>query len=92
MYFSRATILSAVMGFAAAQSSIDSILASATSSAIGSTATGVLGTTTPAGMVNTHIVNVGGPNGSLVFSPSNVRAQAGDMIQFQFHAKVNMQG
>jgi plastocyanin len=39
-------------------------------------------------MVNTHIVQVGGPNGSLIFSPNNVKAKAGDLVQFQFHAKV----
>ncbi|KAF1914607.1 Cupredoxin [Ampelomyces quisqualis] len=87
MYFSRAALVSALMGFVAAQASIDSILASETASAPGSMATGVLGSTTPAGMLNTHIVTVGGPNGSLIFSPSNVKAQAGDLVQFQFHAK-----
>jgi len=36
----------------------------------------------------THVVQVGGPNGSLTFSPSNVVAQPGDLVQFQFHPKV----
>jgi plastocyanin len=38
-------------------------------------------------MVNTHIVQVGGPNGSLAFYPSNIKAQPGDLVQFQFHPK-----
>jgi plastocyanin len=41
-----------------------------------------------AGMVNTHIIQVGGPNGSLAFFPNNVKAAAGDLVQFQFHPKV----
>lgn len=41
-------------------------------------------------MVNTHVVQVGGPNGSLVFSPENVIAAPGDLIQFQFWPKVNL--
>ncbi|KAF2197719.1 hypothetical protein GQ43DRAFT_340036, partial [Delitschia confertaspora ATCC 74209] len=40
-----------------------------------------------AGMVNTHVIQVGGSNGSLIFSPSNVQAEIGDLIQFQFNAK-----
>ncbi|PSN75035.1 hypothetical protein BS50DRAFT_480015 [Corynespora cassiicola Philippines] len=38
-------------------------------------------------MVNTHVIDVGGPNGSLVFTPANVKAAPGDLIQFQFHPK-----
>ena len=80
MYFSRSIVVAALAGFAAAQSAV--------SSARGSLSTGVAGSMAPAGMVNTHIVQVGGPNGSLIFSPNNVKAKAGDLIQFQFHAKV----
>ncbi|ORY13797.1 Cupredoxin [Clohesyomyces aquaticus] len=40
-----------------------------------------------AGMVATHVVQVGGANGSLIFSPSNVIAEPGDLVQFQFNAK-----
>ncbi|EAT90651.1 hypothetical protein HBI56_158440 [Parastagonospora nodorum] len=96
MYFSRSTIVSALMGLATAQSSLmasEAMLASSTASASGSLSTGSAGsgsladTTTPSGMVNTHIINVGGPNGSLIFSPSNIRAAVGDMIQFHFYAK-----
>ena len=83
MYFSRSIVVAALAGFAAAQSAV--------SSARGSLTTGVAGSMAPAGMVNTHIVQVGGPNGSLIFSPNNVKAKAGDLIQFQFHAKVNNQ-
>lgn len=38
-------------------------------------------------MVNTHVVQVGGPNGSLAFYPEVVRANIGDLIQFQFNPK-----
>lgn len=39
-------------------------------------------------MLRMHVVQVGGPNGSLAFYPNNVAAQPGDMVQFQFHPKV----
>jgi plastocyanin len=39
------------------------------------------------GMVATHVVQVGGPNGSLTFSPENIKANVGDLVQFQFHPK-----
>jgi hypothetical protein len=86
MLFSRSVIVSALMGFAAAQSRI----ASAQSSL--STGSVAAGGNTPAGMAPTHVIQVGGPNGSLVFSPNNVQAKAGDLIQFQFHAKVREHG
>ncbi|KAF1980079.1 hypothetical protein BU23DRAFT_443963 [Bimuria novae-zelandiae CBS 107.79] len=38
-------------------------------------------------MVATHVIQVGGPNGSLTFSPDNVKAAVGDLVQFQFHPK-----
>jgi plastocyanin len=41
------------------------------------------------GMVNTHVIQVGGPNGTLVFSPENIAAQPGDLVQFQFNPKVS---
>ncbi|KAI2779167.1 hypothetical protein F4815DRAFT_195571 [Daldinia loculata] len=31
-----------------------------------------------------HVVSVGSPNGTLIFSPENLKADVGDMIQFQF--------
>ncbi|KAI1800934.1 hypothetical protein F4811DRAFT_486500 [Daldinia bambusicola] len=31
-----------------------------------------------------HVVSVGSPNGTLTFSPDNMKAEVGDMIQFQF--------
>ncbi|CAO2652528.1 Nn.00g008110.m01.CDS01 [Neocucurbitaria sp. VM-36] len=90
MYFSRSVIMSALMGFAAATSSqsvaaSESLIASATASSSGSLSTG--SSNTQAGMVNTHIVQVGGANGSLVFSPNQVKAAPGDLVQFQFHPK-----
>ncbi|KAF9734748.1 hypothetical protein PMIN06_010489 [Paraphaeosphaeria minitans] len=40
-----------------------------------------------AGNIATHVIQVGGPNGSTTFSPDNVKAAPGDMVQFQFHPK-----
>lgn len=31
-----------------------------------------------------HVVSVGSPNGTLTFSPENIKAEVGEMIQFQF--------
>ncbi|KAL6706050.1 hypothetical protein ACN47E_006152 [Coniothyrium glycines] len=94
MYFSRSIVMTALVGFAAAQSSSSSIaaseslLASATSSSSGSLSTSESSTGSGvAGQVNTHIIQVGGPNGSLAFYPNNVKAAAGDLVQFQFHPK-----
>ncbi|KAI0593761.1 hypothetical protein F4775DRAFT_576775 [Biscogniauxia sp. FL1348] len=33
---------------------------------------------------NVHVVSVGSTNGSLIFSPDNIKANPGEMIQFQF--------
>ncbi|KAI1496407.1 hypothetical protein F5X99DRAFT_73070 [Biscogniauxia marginata] len=35
---------------------------------------------------NVHVVSVGSTNGSLIFSPDNIKANSGEMIQFQFRA------
>ncbi|KAG9236376.1 Cupredoxin [Amylocarpus encephaloides] len=44
--------------------------------------------TTPSGAMTTvHVVRVGGLDGSLTFSPDNVKANIGDMVQFQFAPK-----
>ncbi|CAA9960747.1 hypothetical protein PTMSG1_04131 [Pyrenophora teres f. maculata] len=40
-----------------------------------------------AGMTKTHVVMVGGSNGSLVFLPADIQAAAGDLVQFQFYPK-----
>jgi plastocyanin len=82
MYFSRSVIVSALMGFAAAQSSVASAQRSM------STGSMAAGMNAPDGMAPTHVIQVGGPNGSLTFSPNNVMAKAGELVQFQFHAKV----
>lgn len=42
---------------------------------------------TPSGMVTVHVVRVGGANGSLTFSPDDLKANVGDMVQFQFSPK-----
>lgn len=92
MFFSRSIVASAIMSLVAGQSASSfgssGALLTATSSAAGSASTG--GLSAVAGMVNTHIVQVGGPNGSLAFYPNNVKAAPGDLVQFQFHAKVRL--
>ncbi|KAF1947538.1 Cupredoxin [Clathrospora elynae] len=93
MYFSRATLVSALAGFATAQSAVmrnmmasESLKASvAKSMPMSSGSPSAAGAA--AGMVNTHVVQVGGSNGSLTFLPNNVVAQPGDLVQFQFHPK-----
>ena len=48
------------------------------------------GTTTGAnGMVRVIVVKVGNEAGGLVFEPNDIRANAGDMVQFQFYPKVS---
>jgi plastocyanin len=54
---------------------------STTSSAASSASTG------SSGMVTVHVVRVGGANGSLEFSPNDLKANVGDMVQFQFSPK-----
>ncbi|CAI6336503.1 unnamed protein product [Periconia digitata] len=74
MYFSRAAIASALVGFGAATTHSAEAAAAAATGAV------------PAGMVATHVVQVGS-NGSLTFSPENLKANVGDLVQFQFHPK-----
>ena len=57
-------------------------------SATGSAAAG--GLAAAEGMVATHVVQVGGANGSIIFSPENVVANVGDLVQFQFYPKVGL--
>ncbi|KAH7401181.1 Cupredoxin [Pyrenochaeta sp. MPI-SDFR-AT-0127] len=87
MYFSRSVIVSALMGFAAAESQSIAASESISSASATSLSLGSLSTGTPAGMVATHIIQVGGPNGSLAFYPNSVKAAPGDLVQFQFHPK-----
>ena len=42
------------------------------------------GTGTSSGQVVVHVVKVGNANGSLEYSPNNIKANVGDMVQFQF--------
>ncbi|KAF2492394.1 Cupredoxin [Lophium mytilinum] len=44
-------------------------------------------TAAAAGQETVHVVQVGGSNGTTIFSPNNVIAAAGDLVQFQFNAK-----
>jgi hypothetical protein len=41
------------------------------------------------GQVNVHVVRVGSMNGSLTFTPNDLMAQSGDMVQFQFMPMVS---
>jgi plastocyanin len=75
--FAKSFIVSALMGFAAAQSASSALSISASESLASQ----------PMG-VTTHTIQVGGPNGSLAFFPNNIKAAPGDMVQFQFHPKV----
>lgn len=43
---------------------------------------------TPAGSVKTHVVMVSDKTGSLTFSPEEVTAVPGDLVQFHFYPKV----
>jgi plastocyanin len=42
----------------------------------------------PSGMVNVHVIQVSDNNGTLRFFPDDIKADAGSMVQFQFHPKV----
>ena len=34
-----------------------------------------------------HVVQVGGPNGALTYTPDNIQAKKGEVVQFQFNPK-----
>ncbi|KAL5385562.1 hypothetical protein DPSP01_004677 [Paraphaeosphaeria sporulosa] len=101
MYFSKSIIASALLGLAAATthsgeaisaglatSSTSAIAASETRSAAPNAAASAAATSgASAGNIATHVIQVGGPNGSITFSPENVKAAPGDLVQFQFHPK-----
>ena len=95
MFFSRSFIASALLGLATATTHAGEMatpsetLASASAAPAEAAPTGgMTGGMAGMGMVNTHVIDVGGPNGSLVFTPANVKAAPEDLIQFQFHPKV----
>lgn len=46
----------------------------------------VFASTVLAQKANVHVVSVASTKGELIFSPNNMKAAAGDMIQFQFRA------
>jgi plastocyanin len=60
------------------RSTDNSKAASTTSSASSSLSTGT------SGSVTVHVVKVGNANGTLAYSPNNIKANVGDMVQFQF--------
>ena len=96
MYFSRSFIASALLGLGAATTHMGEMpaggLATSSTSALAASETPASAPAAQqsgsAGTVATHVVQVGGPNGSLTFSPENVKASVGDLVQFQFHPKV----
>jgi plastocyanin len=97
MYFSTSIIASALLGFAAATtndstgaypypapaSSATALAASPMSSGMDAGATAM-----SAGTVATHVIQVGGSNGSTVYLPNSITANPGDLVQFQFNAVV----
>lgn len=94
MHFSRSIIATALLGLAVAFPQAEEV--SATESLeVAASSTGAEAVPAPTGgvpggaMVATHVVQVGGPNGTLAFYPDNVQANVGDMIQFQFNPKVS---
>jgi plastocyanin len=70
-------------GLAASETKASSAMAG-----MASASAGAGGMMASGGTVATHVVQVGGANGSLTFSPENVKANVGDLVQFQFHPKV----
>lgn len=100
MYFSRSIIVSALVGLGAATTHAGEMagmnmnatgVAASETLAVAPTATHAVASATGAaaagGMVATHVIQVGGPNGSITFSPENIQANVGDLVQFQFHPK-----
>ena len=60
-----------------------------TSSASGESATGTSGSGSNGnGQVKVHVVRVGSMDGGLAFVPNDLKAEKGDMVQFQFMPKV----
>lgn len=53
-------------------------------SALAATTTSSSTASTSTGQVKVHVVKVGNANGTLAYSPNNVKANVGDMVQFQF--------
>ncbi|KAI8932626.1 hypothetical protein NX059_010124 [Plenodomus lindquistii] len=88
MFFSRSVAVSALMGFATATNMAmsESLLAAATPAAPMAMSTGTANAAAE-GMVATHVIQVGGSNGTLTFLPNNVQAAPGDLVQFQFNPK-----
>src|SRR5437764_15156792 len=105
MHFSRSFVASILLGLGAAtthageKGAASQTVAASETLAVAASMNGAAvkatngpaasGAPAPGGMVNTHVVQVGGPNGSLAFYPSNVIAQPGDLVQFQFMPKVS---
>ncbi|KAF2683863.1 hypothetical protein K458DRAFT_368330 [Lentithecium fluviatile CBS 122367] len=90
MYFSRSFIVSALVGLGAATTHMGEGASStgvAASETLSTSSAAAAATGAAEGMVATHVIQVGGPNGSLTFSPENIKANVGDLVQFQFHPK-----
>ncbi|KAL1598879.1 hypothetical protein SLS60_008022 [Paraconiothyrium brasiliense] len=78
---------SAGTAIAASETLASSQAGSAAAAASSGTASAAATGGASAGNIATHVIQVGGPNGSLTFSPENVKAAVGDLVQFQFHPK-----
>lgn len=76
MFFSKFLAATAVVGLAAAQSSMKSAVATSTSGAMGAGQTAM-------------VVSVSNAGGDLVFDPPSMNAPVGAVIQFQFYAKAS---
>lgn len=48
-----------------------------------------INTAPPAGTVNVHVVKVSNKDGALKFEPNNLKAEVGELVQFQFWPKVH---
>jgi plastocyanin len=73
-----------------ASSAVAYATSSASAAAVTATYAATATVSAAAGHETVHVVQVGGTNGSTIFSPSNVVAKPGDLVQFQFNAKVRL--
>jgi plastocyanin len=73
-----------------ASSTVAYATSSASAAAVTATYAATATVSAAAGHETVHVVQVGGTNGSTIFSPSNVVAKPGDLVQFQFNAKVRL--
>ncbi|KAF2657626.1 Cupredoxin [Lophiostoma macrostomum CBS 122681] len=96
MYFTKSFVTSALLGLAAATThlgesasgaSAASTVVAASETVLASSASSAAAAAASGGTVATHVITVGGTNGTTIFSPDNIVANAGDLVQFQFNPK-----